>query len=49
MIEIDQGYFTIEASEDTHKTGSGAKQNLMLCSSISTVLENVKTGKIASK
>jgi hypothetical protein len=26
-----------------------AKQNLMLCSSISTVLENVKTRKIASK
>jgi hypothetical protein len=49
MIEIDQGYFTIEASEDTHKAGSGAKQNLMLCSSISTVLENIETGKIERK
>jgi len=33
MIEMDEGYFSIEASEHQHKTqkaGRGRKQNLML-------------------
>tara|TARA_R110001592_G_scaffold189482_1_gene434992 strand:- start:378 stop:518 length:141 start_codon:yes stop_codon:yes gene_type:complete len=33
MIEMDEGYFTIEASENAHKTQKTervAKQNLML-------------------
>jgi hypothetical protein len=50
MIEIDKGYFTIEASEHQHKTqkagrGSKKKSNVMIMPE-STVLENIDTGKI---
>jgi len=50
MIEMDEGYFTIEASEHQHKTqkagrGSKTKSNVMLMAE-STVLENVETGKV---
>jgi len=49
MIEMDEGYFTIEASEKDHKTqkagrGSKTKSNVMIIAE-STVLENLETGK----
>ena len=50
MIEMDEGYFTIEASEHQHKTqkagrGSKTKSNVMIMAE-STVLENIDTGKV---
>ncbi|VAV84564.1 hypothetical protein MNBD_BACTEROID02-1324, partial [hydrothermal vent metagenome] len=50
MIEMDEGYFTIEASEQAHKTqkvvrGSKTKSNVMIMAE-STVLEDIETGKI---
>ena len=50
MIEMDEGYFTIEASEQEHKTqkagrGSKTKSNVMVMAE-STVLENIETGKL---
>ena len=50
MIEMDEGYFTIEASEQDHKTqkagrGSKTKSNVMIMAE-STVLEDIDTGKI---
>lgn len=47
---MDEGYFTIEASEQTHKTqksgsGSKTKSNVMIMAE-STILENVDTGKV---
>ena len=49
MIEMDEGYFTIEASEAVHKSqkagrGSKTKANVMIMAE-STVLEDVETGK----
>ena len=49
MIEMDEGYFTIEASKHDHKTqkagrGSKTKSNVMIMAE-STVLEDVDTGK----
>jgi len=49
MIEMDEGYFTIEASESAHKSqkagrGSKTKANVMIMAE-STVLEDVETGK----
>ena len=50
MIEMDEGYFTIEASEQAHKTqktgrGSKTKSNVMIMAE-STVLEDINTGKV---
>ena len=50
MIEMDEGYFTIEASGQEHKTqkagrGSKTKSNVMVMAE-STVLENIETGKV---
>ena len=50
MIEMDEGYFTIEASEQDHKTqkagrGSKTKSNVMIMAE-STVLEDINTGKV---
>ncbi len=50
MIEMDEGYFTIEASELAHKTqkfgrGSKTKSNVMMMAE-STVLEDIETGKV---
>ncbi len=50
MIEMDEGYFTIEASEHDHITqkagrGSKTKSNVMIMAE-STVLEDVETGKV---
>lgn len=50
MIEADEGYFTIEASPNEHKTqkagrGSKTKSNVMIMAE-STVLEDVDTGKV---
>ena len=50
MIEMDEGYFIIEASEQVHKTqkagcGSKTKSNVMVMAE-STVLENIETGKV---
>lgn len=50
MIEMDEGYFTIEASKYDHKTqksgrGSKTKSNVMLIAE-STVLEDINTGKV---
>ena len=50
MIEMDEGYFTIEASEQSHNTqkagrGSKTKSNVMVMAE-STVLENIETGKV---
>ena len=47
MIEMDEGYFTIEASEQQHNTqkagrGSKTKSNVMVMAE-STVLENIET------
>ena len=49
MIEMDEGYFTIEASEHQHQTqkagrGSKTKSNVMIMAE-STVLEDLDTGK----
>ena len=50
MIEMDEGYFTIEASEHQHQTqkagrGSKTKSNVMIMAE-STILEDLDTGKI---
>lgn len=50
MIEMDEGYFTIEASENEHKTqksgrGSKTKANVMIMAE-STILEDLDTGKV---
>lgn len=50
MIEMDEGYFTIEASENEHKTqkagrGSKTKSNVMIMAE-STILEDLETGKV---
>jgi hypothetical protein len=50
MIEMDEGYFTIEASENEHKTqksgrGSKTKSNVMVMAE-STILEDLDTGKV---
>ena len=50
MIEMDEGYFTIEASKHNHKTqksgrGSKTKSNVMIMAE-STVLEDIDTGKV---
>src|SRR5690606_2554157 len=50
MIEMDEGYFTIEASEHQHQTqkagrGSKTKANVMIMAE-STVLEDLDTGKV---
>jgi hypothetical protein len=52
MVEMDEGYFTIEASENIHKTqkaecGSKKKTNAnVMVISKSTILEDIETGKI---
>lgn len=50
MIEMDEGYFTIEASAQDHKTqkagrGSKTKSNVMVMAE-STILEDIETGKV---
>ncbi len=50
MIEMDEGYFTIEASkygDETQKSGRGSKtkSNVMIMAE-STILEDIKTGKL---
>lgn len=50
MIEMDEGYFTIEASENEHKTqksgrGSKTKSNVMVMAE-STILEDPDTGNV---
>ncbi|SHG78681.1 ISXO2-like transposase domain-containing protein [Salegentibacter echinorum] len=50
MIEMDEGYFTIEASKHNHETqkagrGSKTKSNVMVMAE-STVLEDINTGKV---
>lgn len=50
MIEMDEGYFTIEASVQDHKTqkagrGSKTKSNVMVMAE-STILEDIETGKV---
>jgi hypothetical protein len=50
IIEMDEGYFTIEASEQVHKTqkagrGSKTKSNVMIMAE-STILEDIDTGKV---
>ena len=50
MIEMDEGYFTIEASEHSHKIqkagrGSKTKSNVMVMAE-STILEDIETGKV---
>jgi hypothetical protein len=50
MIEMNEGYFTIEASEQVHKTqkasrGSKTKSNVMIIAE-STILEDLDTGKV---
>jgi hypothetical protein len=50
MIEMDEGYFSIEASEYDHKTqkagrGSKTKSNVMVMAE-STILEDIETGKV---
>ena len=49
MIEMDEGYFTIEASQGEHKTqkasrGSKTKSNVMIMAEI-TIVEDIDTGK----
>ncbi len=51
MIEMDEGYFTIEASEQAHRTqkagrGSKTKANVMVMAE-STVLEDLESGKVS--
>lgn len=53
MIEMDEGYFTIEALEQVHKIqnagrGSKAKSNVMIMAE-STTLEDIETGKVDRK
>jgi len=50
MIEMDEGYFTIEASQHDHQTqkagrGSKTKANVMVMAE-STILEDIHTGKL---
>jgi len=50
MIEMDEGYFTVEASEQAHKTqkagrGSKTKSNVMIMAE-NTILEDLDTGKV---
>ena len=50
MIEMDEGYFTIEASKHAHKAqksdrGSKTKSNVMIMAE-STILEELETGKV---
>jgi len=50
MIEMDEGYFTIEASKYEHKAqksgrGSKTKSNVMIMAE-STILEDLETGKV---
>lgn len=50
MIEMDEGYFTIGASEYDHQTqkagrGSKTKSNVMVMAE-STILEDIETGKV---
>lgn len=50
MIEMDEGYFTIEASEYDHQTqkagrGSKTKSNVMVMAE-SIILEDIETGKV---
>ena len=50
MIEADEGYFTIEAAAQKHKTqkagrGSKTKNNVMIMAE-STILEDIDTGKV---
>ena len=50
MIEMDEGYFTIEAAEQVHKTqkagrGSKTKSNALIMAE-STIVEVIDTGKI---
>jgi len=50
MIEMDEGYFTVQASKHEHNTqkagrGSKTKSNVMVMAE-STVLEDVETGKV---
>lgn len=50
MIEMDEGYFTIEASQEAHKTQkadreSKTKSNVMTKAE-STILEDLDTGKV---
>lgn len=50
MIEMDEGYFTVQASQHEHNTqkagrGSKTKSNVMVMAE-STVLEDVKTGQV---
>lgn len=50
MIEMDEGYFTIEASQHDHQTqkagrGSKTKANVMVMAE-STILEDIPTGKV---
>lgn len=50
MMEMDEGYFTIEGNEHAHKTqkagrGSKTKSNVMIMAE-STVLEDLETGKV---
>lgn len=50
MMEMDEGYFTIEGNEHAHKTqksgrGSKTKSNVMIMAE-STVLEDEHTGKV---
>ncbi len=49
MIEMDEGYFTVEAPQQAHKTqktgrGSKTKSNVMIMAE-STILEDLDTGK----
>jgi hypothetical protein len=50
MIEMDEGYFTIEASKQAHKTqkagrGSKTKSNVMIMEE-STILEDIETARV---
>lgn len=50
MIEMDEGYFTVEASQQAHNTqkagrGSKTKSNVMIMAE-STILEDINTGKV---
>lgn len=50
MLEMDEGYFTVEASPQAHNTqksgrGSKTKSNVMVLAE-STILEDIDTGKV---
>lgn len=50
MLEMDEGYFTVEASQQAHNTqkagrGSKTKSNVMVLAE-STILEDIDTGKV---